>query len=449
MKTDNSAVFALSTPVGGAITVIRISGEGAYEAASSVFTGRLEDRRVSTGRIVDGEGNLIDTCCAVYFKAPRSYTGEDMAELSVHGSYAVARRICELLEEGGLARPAEPGEFTKRAYLNGKLDLAQAEAVMDLISSSAEASRRAAARQLEGRLSSVINSLYGRIVEASSRLAAYMDDDTGELSFDENEAINDISGIKADISRLIAGGIKSRILRTGARIALIGSPNVGKSSLMNALIMRERAIVTPIPGTTRDTVEENASVAGVPVVFVDTAGIRESEDEIERLGIERSLIEAGGAELVLYVVDGSRELNPEDERVRGLISGGEGKKTLAVITKCDLEPVLRPDEVGLVLGLPAVCVSSLTGEGLTALRERIASLIAPTESESTVTNPRHVSALREAEAALERAASALPALPDAAFEELREAMESLASILGRDAGEELVDEIFSSFCIGK
>jgi tRNA modification GTPase len=449
MIIDRPTVFALSTPVGGAITVLRISGSRALEAAGSIFKGSLEDRRVSFGRIVDGAGETVDTCCAVYFKAPSSYTGEDVAELSFHGSYAVARRVAELLEEGGAASPAEPGEFTKRAYLNGKMDLAQAEAVMDLISSSAEMSRRAAARQLEGRLSAVIASLYERVKAVSARLAAYMEDETGEIEWDEAEEAASIRAIRADAEKLAEGGLKSRILRTGARIAMIGSPNVGKSSLMNALILRERAIVTPIPGTTRDTVEESASVMGLPVVFVDTAGIRDTEDEIERLGIERSVGETEGADLVLLVIDGSREINAEDERVRRLAVEENRKKTIAVVTKCDLPTVVRPDGGGRVLGLDAVCVSALTGEGLNLLRERIASAVAPTESESTVTDPRHVSELSAAARALSRAEEALPGLPDAAFEELTEAMERLAAILGRDAGEELVDSIFAGFCIGK
>lgn len=453
MIINDSTVFALSTPVGGAITVMRISGPNACEAAKGVFSGALREREVTNGRIVDEAGETVDTCCAVYFKAPRSYTGEDVVELSVHGSYAVARKLVELLEAGGKAKQAEPGEFTRRAYLNGKLDLAEAEAVMDLISSSAEMSRKAAVRQLEGRLSAVIASLYSRVKETASHLAAYMDDDTGEIEWNENEAINQIIAIKSDILKLVEGGLKSRILRTGARIAMIGSPNVGKSSLMNALIMRERAIVTSIPGTTRDTVEEAASISGLPVVFVDTAGIRETADEIERLGIERSVCEAETAELILLVIDGSRETNAEDERVLELEAAqraaGKTQKALAVITKCDLEPVTRPDGEGVFRGLAAVCVSSVTGEGLSSLRERIASLIAPTRSESIVTNPRHVSALQRAAECMTRAEEALPALTDAAFYELRNTMDELASIPGKDAGEELVDSIFSSFCIGK
>lgn len=451
MRNDNETVFALSTPVGGAIAIMRISGPEAEAVLSRIFTGRIEHRRASFGRLADENGETVDTCTAVFYRAPNSYTGEDMAEISFHGSLAVARRLAELISSTGLARPAEPGEFTKRAYLAGKLDLAQAEAVMDLIASSAERSRAAAVRQLEGRLSSVITALYGRVKDLTARMAAYMDDDTDELSSDDEASINEIIGIKADIDELAAGGMRSRVLREGARIAIIGSPNVGKSSLMNALLLRERAIVTPIPGTTRDTIEESASIEGIPVVFIDTAGIRETEDEVERLGVERSRFEKDQADLVLFTVDGSRGLNAEDEAIHASLGGRSGEKTLAVITKSDLERVVSPDSEGLFAGLPAVCVSSKTGDGLSLLRKRIAELIAPSEQETLVTDSRHIRALERASARLAAAAELIKAgVPDAPFLELRGAMDELASILGRsDPTEELVDAVFRDFCVGK
>ena len=447
-------VFALSTPVGGAIAIMRISGPETRRILESLFEGRIEHRRASYGRVKDENGETVDTCTAVFFAAPNSYTGEDMAEISIHGSYAVARRLSELIAGTGLARPAEPGEFTKRAYLNGKLDLAEAEAVMDIISSTAERQRRAAARQLEGRLSDEIDRLYERTKLSLSELFAAEDDDTDEIGFDREEAIVKINAIKGDISALVEGGMKARVLREGARIAIIGSPNAGKSSLLNALIKRERSIVTDIPGTTRDTVEEAASIEGVPVVFIDTAGIRETDDAVERMGIDRSLKELENADLVLLVIDAAKPLSAEDEALIEAVRGAEnaeGRKTLAVLTKSDLEHVISPDAEGALCGLPALRVSSLTGEGLAALCSEAVNVLVPNELEPAVTNTRHISALEEAGKRLAAAAEELYiSLPDAAAEELRAAMELLGSITGRDdTSEELAEAIFAGFCLGK
>ena len=443
-----STVFALATPLGGAIAMIRISGENARALLERLFTGRIEHRRVSYGRITDGAGETVDTCTAVFYAAPDSYTGEDCAEISFHGSYAVAVRLAELIEGTGLASPAEPGEFTKRAYLNGKMDLAQAEAVMDIVSSTAEKQRRAAARQLEGRLSAAVASLYKRLSAVSALIAAAMDDDTGETEADEEGVLAELSTLSAELDSLSAGGMRARVLREGARIAIIGSPNVGKSSLLNALIMRERAIVTPIPGTTRDTVEEAASVEGIPVVFVDTAGIRETADEVERMGIERSLRECGEAELVLWLIEGARGLSNEDEEIR---RGLDPQKTIAVITKNDLEQVVGPDTEGRLCGFPAVTVSSLTGEGLGELKLAIAKKLVPAEAEALVTNRRHIAALSCAAHSVSEAEALLRCgMTDAAFFELRTAMDQLAAITGReDPAEDLVNEIFANFCVGK
>lgn len=445
----NDTVFALSTPVGGAITIMRISGANAREILRSIFTGSIINRRVSYGRILDENGETLDTCTAVLFESPNSYTGEDVVEISVHGSYAVASRLMELIASTGLARPANPGEFTKRAYLNGKMDLAQAEAVMDLISSTAERQRRAAAQQLEGRLSSVILSLYERIKLCCAELSAAMDDDTDEITLDTESLSNRLNGIGSELKELVNGGMRAKVLREGARIAIIGSPNVGKSSLLNALIRYERSIVTPIPGTTRDTVEESASIKGLPVVFIDTAGIRDTDDTVERLGIERSLREEENADLILLLVDGSRGIGPED---RSIIEGlNDPGKTIAVITKSDLPQCVYKDEDGKIMGLSAMNVSSVTGDGLTALTERIAEILSPTERESAVTNTRHIDLIARAARHTGTAAEKISERDtDIAYFELREAMDRLASVIGReDPSEELVDAIFSSFCVGK
>lgn len=428
---------------------MRISGPNSRALLEKLFTGRAEPRRVSYGRIADEDGSTVDTCCAVYFAAPASFTGEDMAEISCHGSLAVAKKLTELIENTGLARRAQPGEFTKRAYLNGKMDLAEAEAVMDMISATAERSRRAAVSQLEGRLSAEITSLYERTKLLAAAVSAYLEDDTGEAELppDTAPAVRELS---AETSALAEGGMRSRILREGARVAIIGSPNVGKSSLLNALLMRERAIVADIPGTTRDTVEESAEVEGIPVVFIDTAGIREAADRVEALGVERSVREAKRADLVLWLCDGTRPTNEED---MAALHRAEGVKTLAVITKIDLPTMLAEDAGGRFCGVPACRISSVTGEGLTLLRRTIAEALLPEavgEGEATVTNLRHVRALAEAASRLSAAADTADSLPDAALFELRAAMELFASVIGRDdPAEELVDTIFSGFCMGK
>ena len=443
-----STVFALSTPVGGAITVLRISGADSRGVLERVFTGSIADRRVSYGRIVDADGEIIDTCCAVFYAAPNSYTGEDVAELSFHGSFAVAERVLELIGSTGLAVPAEAGEFTKRAYLNGKMDLAEAEAVMDMISASAERSRRAAALQLTGRLSAVIRSKYEEIKLACAELANFLDDDTGEVVLDEAGFKEKLKGTARSIKELADSGMRARVIREGARIAIIGSPNVGKSSLLNALLMRERAIVTPIPGTTRDTLEESASVNGIPVVFIDTAGIRRTADDVERMGIERSLDACERADLILWLVDGTRGLNAEDIGIRERL---EGRNVLCVITKSDLNRVIFPDKDGSFYGFDSVLISSVTGAGMTELKDKVARVLVPDEGNTPIiTNSRHVKALTDAAGCMERAFDAVGLDPDAAYFELREAMESAASILGiLDVREELVDSIFSNFCIGK
>lgn len=453
----NDTVFALSTPVGGAIAIMRISGRGTRAVLARLFDGRVEHRRASFGRIVDENGETVETATVAFFEAPHSYTGEDMAEISIHGSAAGARKLSQLLTNTGLVRAAAPGEFTKRAYLNGKMDLAQAEAVMDLISASAERSRRAAAMQLEGRLSALVRGLYEEVKSALAQLAAYLDDDSAEPEYESSGIAERIKSVVEENRKLISGGMRARVLREGARIAIVGSPNVGKSSLLNALILRERAIVTPIPGTTRDTLEEPASIEGVPVVFIDTAGIRETLDEVESIGISRAKREAGAADVILLAVDGSRPVNDEERALIREILSAHPQNTVAVLTKADLVRVNETEAGKLASGLSgencvdAVSVSALTGEGLDALKRLIAERIVPAENEAAVTNARHIAALEEAGRSMEAALCRLEeGLPDAAFEDLRAAMKAFASITGaEDMNEDLVNEVFSRFCIGK
>ena len=328
---------------------------------------------------------------------------------------------------------------------------------MDLISASAERSRRAAAMQLEGRLSALVRGLYEEVKSALAQLAAYLDDDSAEPEYGDSGIAEAICDVLERIRVLVSGGLKARVLREGARIAIIGSPNVGKSSLLNALILRERAIVTPVPGTTRDTLEEPASIDGVPVLFIDTAGIRETRDEVEAIGVSRAKRELEAADVILLAIDGSRSVTAEELALIRETLEKYGKNSIAVLTKADLEHVNAPEGGKLGTGLccgtdvDAVAVSAFTGEGLDGLKRLIAERIVPAENETAVTNARHIAALEAAECSLLDASGRMEeGLPDAAFEDLRDAMDALASITGaEDMNEDLVNEVFSRFCIGK
>ena len=421
----NDLIYALATPVGGAIAVVRLSGTGAKELLHTVFTGRGAPREMAYGRIVNEAGEPLDQAMAAFFPAPRSYTGEDMAELYLHGGQTTVRRVLALL--GRHARGARPGEFTERAFLNGKLDLAQAEAVMDLINAGAERSANSALAQLTGRLSERIAAVEAQLLDALSGLEAAIDYPE-ELEDDVTSALPGVlAAAEAELAALIGAGLSGRVLREGARVALIGRPNAGKSSLLNALAGAERAIVTQFAGTTRDVLEEAVSMDGIPVTLFDTAGIRAADDPVERIGVERPLSE-------------------EDE---ALLAETAGRSRLAVCCKDDL-PALWEAEALSPYGIEAVAVSAETGEGLAALRRAIAARIAPAAESALVTNARHIEALQRAAASVADAEkSAGGTEPELVATDLREALAALGQITGREASADLIERIFSKFCVGK
>lgn len=453
--TDDT-IFAPATPLGGALAVIRISGSESHSIIGRIFTGRVRPRMMVHGRIRRGDLLIDDAMCAI-FRAPKSYTGEDMAELYVHGSSAVVDGVMHLLAENS-ARLAEPGEFTKRAFISGKLDLSQAEAVMDVINASTLRALNAALGQLEGSVGRDIASVENMLLNALSGLEAAIDYPE-ELEEDVySDLPHTLSQAYSMLSRLYENGMRQRILREGADVVIAGKPNAGKSSLLNLLTSSDKAIVTPYAGTTRDIIEERASINGIPVLFKDTAGIHASDDPVERLGIERARLAAERAALVLLAFDGGAPLDTDD--AKRLFDMTEGKKRLAVICKSDLPAMLDADMLCKLSGesrpIKAVYVSSITGDGLEELKKLIANELLPEDENPMLTNMRHINAVKEAMDALDAISlpdfggeTALAADADCISTDIRNALHSLAKITGRETDETVTDMIFERFCVGK
>ncbi len=449
MCIDNTTdtVFALSTPVGGAIAVFRVTGSDSKRVLSEIFTGKIEPRLFSYGRLVDGE-NTIDEVMAVYFKGPASYTGEDMFEVSIHGSYAVSNAVSQLLARKGL-RMAAPGEFTKRAFMNGKMDLVQADAVMDLILSDTKRSADAALEQLKGSLSREINSIEELLIDFMSELFAAMDYPE-EM---EDEVMSDAEHCLAkNISKieiLINNGGHSRILREGARVVIVGKPNVGKSSLMNVLTGTERAIVTKVAGTTRDIIEEKVDICGIPVRLTDTAGMHDAQDEVEVIGIERAVEYAQTAEVILAMFDGTAEFSRWDCKIA---EDYLGKNAIAVINKADIDNEECEHKAELIHNMvneaECIVISCETGEGIDKLCSAICSRLGFSHGErAIVTNERHIECLIRAREDLIDAQAA--GQTDLAAVSVQSALSHLGEITGREVGEDVLDRIFSRFCVGK
>ena len=453
-KTDNSGisqstVFALSTPVGGAIAVIRASGPRAKAALSAVFTGRIEPRLMSHGRITDGDA-VLDECMAVFFPAPRSYTGEDMFELDLHGSLAVISAVSRLLLKQGLEF-AGAGEFTKRAFLNGKMDLVQADAVMDLINAETRRSANAAMDQLRGGLSRRIALAENALIDLGSELGAaldYPDEMEDEVLSSVPEKLSPV--IEA-LGKLAENGRAGRLLREGAKLVILGRPNAGKSSLMNALLNEDRAIVTEHAGTTRDVLEERLELCGLPVRIVDTAGLRENAGPVERIGIDRARAQAESAELILLVFDCTRFDSAPQADDLALIDAEYSAPVIHVINKTDVSPEKAAAFAAFIgarrSGASTVLISCKTRDGLDRLAETAAESLGAADGGALVTNERHIERILFAKSELEKAL----ALSDAELllTLLASALSALGEITGREFSEELLDRIFSRFCVGK
>ncbi len=454
-------IAAVSTPPGvGGVAVIRISGpesvgicDKIYKSCSGKIPSELKKRYVSFGNIENSKNELIDQVLLTVFEAPNSFTGEDVVEISCHGGKAVTEYILKELVSNG-ARIAARGEFTKRAFINGKLDLTQAEAIMDIISAEDELSLKSGENHLKGILKEETEKIREKILDVVSHVLAvidYPDEDIDDLK--SAEIISTISECETKIATLIKSYNTGKIIRDGANIVIAGKPNAGKSSLMNAFLGEDRAIVTNIAGTTRDVLEENVNINGLKVRLTDTAGIRKSDDLVEKIGIERAVECVKNADLVLYVADKTTGLTNEDFE---LISAIRGKKSIGIINKSDLSGEILSDELKNELCCEAVFeISAANGEGINELSDYIKNIILSGEVNVSdnlyITNKRHYEELLSAEGSLKKAISALEngLFADIITIDLENAITALGTITGSTVSEDVVANIFEKFCVGK
>lgn len=451
-------ICAISTPPGmGATAMIRISGPDAFSIAGSIFQtpsdiAGLQPNRAKFVSIVDNSEDkqtLLDQAVVTKFAAPHSFTGEDVVEISCHGSVFIQQRIIELLIANG-CRMAAPGEFTQRAFLNGKLDLPQAEAIADLIEAQSESAHQLAMQQLRGELSGKMAVLRDELLQMASLIELELDFSEEEVEFADRTALLDLlSNIKAEVHRLLQSYRWGTMLKNGIPVAIAGEPNVGKSTLLNALLQRERAIVSDIPGTTRDTIEDSFTLNGTLFRFIDTAGIRESDDTVERLGIERTFNAIRQAAVVLWVVDArksDKEIEAELANVPQAVNS-DGTKIILIGNKSDLLP--HPSERNKQL----IPISAKQGENLDAVLREIDSFVRENRVQDAVllTNARHQSLLAGILSATERAEEGLRNLvpTDLVAEDIRMALHDLGELTGTISTDDILNNIFGKFCIGK
>lgn len=456
----SDTIAAISTAVGEAgIGIVRLSGKNAINIASKVFKGIntkqlniAENRKLVYGHIIDG-AEIIDEVLIAYMNEPFTYTRENMVEIYCHGGIIPVRKILELLLRSG-AKLAGPGEFTKRAFLNGRLDLSQAEAVMDIIKSKTDKSYEVSLSQLEGSLSHRVKDIGDILLAMIAHVEVsidFPDHEVDEITYDEMK--RDAKIVKLEIEKLIATSHRGKILRDGLNTIILGKPNVGKSSLLNAVLRENRAIVTDIPGTTRDIIEEFINIDGIPLKIVDTAGIRDTEDLVERIGVDRAKDTVESADLIIAVFDASRELSEEDYSIIELI---KDKKAIALLNKTDLDSLYDEEHLKHLLNGRQVISSSITsGIGVDILESSIKEMFysgqVEIDSDIIINNMRHKNQL---ELALENIDSALNDIEslvplDCIEVDLRNCWENLGEITGDSVSEDIIDKIFAEFCLGK
>jgi len=446
-RNRSDTIVAIATPPGqGGIGIVRLSGSGLVPVAHALM-GRIPVPRQATHSIfLDASGAALDDGLAIYFPEPASYTGEDVLELHGHGSPVVMQMLLKRCVELG-ARLAEPGEFTRRAFLNDKLDLAQAESVADLIEAATETAARCALRSLRGDFSRTVDVMVQQLIDLRMRVEATLDFPEEDIDpVDRSSMELRLERLRADLDRALDSGRQGSLLRTGLQVVLAGQPNVGKSSLLNRLAGEDLAIVTPIPGTTRDTVRQAMHIEGVPLHIIDTAGLRETTDEVEVLGISRTWAAIESADLLVLIVDAARGVTAEDQAIVARLP--HGLRRLTVHNKTDLlqqSPRIQVDDHG-----QEVHLSAKTGAGVDLLKAEILHIAGwrPGNEDLLMARERHLTALSEASDALQRAGMAL-SQPEFFAEELRLAQSSLSTITGNYAADDLLGEIFSRFCIGK
>lgn len=453
-------IAAIATAPGeGGIGVVRISGEKSKEILEKIFLKKnsekdLVPRMMHYGFVHNNfSGELIDEVMAVYFKAPYSYTAEDVVEIQCHGSMVSLRKILSLVLKNG-ARIAESGEFTKRAFLNGRLDLSQAEAVIDLIRAKSDKSFDVALNQLEGNFSKEIRKIRAELMNSLVNITVnidYPDEDIEQLTFEN--LVSDLTSVRVKVEKMLQTSNTGRIMSEGLKISIIGKPNVGKSSLMNALLKETRAIVTSVPGTTRDTIEEMLTIRGIPVKLTDTAGIRHTEDIIEKIGIEKSKEAFNNADLIIFMADRSRVLDEEDFSILSHI--GE-KKAIVILNKTDLPKAFDETEIEKLLPKPYIIEASVAnGEGIEELENVVENLVYGGEVKQSdsmmVTNVRHKNLLEEADSSLADAIEMAKSCQPLELLEIdaSRAYECLGAIIGEAVEEDIINEVFARFCLGK
>ena len=456
----SDTIFANASGMGGGISVIRVSGPEAIVIADRIFRPKKKDKRLLNqktytmhyGHVVDENDRIVDEVLALLMRAPHSYTAEDVVELDCHGGQFVVCQIMELLLKAG-ARPAEPGEFTKRAFLNGRIDLSQAESVMDVINAKNHFALDSSMKQLHGAVKQKIVDLREKILHESAYIEAALDDpEHYELDGYGEQLLPVIEGLITELKELLRNSDNGRILSEGLKTVIVGKPNAGKSSLMNLLLGTEYAIVTDVAGTTRDVLEKDFNLDGITLHITDTAGIRSTEDIVEKIGVERAKRALEEADLVLYVIDSSSEINAEDEEI---ISCIKEKKVIALLNKCDLSPVVTEEEISDRLGAPVISCSAKYGDGLRELTDQIREMFLKGDltfnNEVYITNLRQKECLMKALDSLELVRRSIEELVPEDFYtvDLLNAYESLGLIIGESVTDDLVDKIFHEFCMGK